>query len=335
MTARALLLALWMLLFSSISARAEEAMPEAVYRGRARAGLTVRADMRRDAEAVGGLREGQAVQILAYAPEWLTVVVGDAEDFAIGYVLRHMVEDVQTVAPDAPPYGTVKNAYVAVVAQDTLLRAAPDAQGAVLCGLPGGSRVAIESIENGWARIPYWRQVGYVYVGTLAELTPLYDAATALPGDVISAFVTFYAVNDEVLTVNRVRNITTSCAYISRTIAPGERFSFEGIAAPYSYPRGYAEAIAFFDGGTGTSMGGGVCQVSSTLYNALLSLHEGIDILMRRPHGPSGATYLPHGVDAAVGNDSLNLIFRNGYGFAVRIDASASNGVLYTALVRE
>jgi vancomycin resistance protein YoaR len=224
---------------------------------------------------------------------------------------------------------------VAVVAKDTLLRTAPSEGTSVLCGLPAGSRVAIESIENGWAKIPYWRQVGYVYVGELADLIPIYDAETALPGDVLGAFVTFYAETGSTLVANRVGNIQSACGYISRTIPPGERFSFDGIAAPYSYARGYAEAIAFFGGGTGTGMGGGVCQVSSTLYNALLPLGEGIEILMRRAHGPSGTTYLPHGVDAAVGNVNLNLIFRNRYDFPVRIEASARNGVLYTALLRE
>ncbi|MDR0896642.1 MAG: VanW family protein [Oscillospiraceae bacterium] len=334
MKALSLLLAL-LLLLGSLPAHADEAMPQAVYMGKARAGLTVRADMHRDAPALGGYRQGQAVYITAYAPEWLTVVIGDEEDFATGYVLRHMVEDIQTLLPGAPPYGTVENAYVARVAEDTLLRAQPDAGAAVLCGLPAGSRVAIQSLENGWAKIPYWRQEGYVYVGALADLTPIYPAETALPGDVLSAFVTFYSEADDALNQSRMGNIIACCGYINQTIPSGMRFDFDGIAAPYSRERGYGEAIAFYDGRTGTGMGGGVCQVSSTLYNALLPLGDGIDILMRRPHGPSGATYLPHGVDAAVGRDTLNLIFRNTYGFAVRIEAEARHGVVYTALVRE
>lgn len=74
--------------------------------------------------------------------------------------------------------------------------------------------------------------------------------------------------------------------------------------------------------------GGGTCQVSSTLYNALLQLPK-VEILQRRPHGPDGARYLPHGVDAAVGNNSLNLRFRNNYDFPIRIEGhSSSDGAL-------
>ncbi|MDR0929424.1 MAG: VanW family protein [Oscillospiraceae bacterium] len=330
----ALLLAL-LLLLGSMPARAEETMPEALWAGRTRASLSVRPEMRRDAPVLYTYAKGQRVFILDYTPEWLKVVYGDAENFGTGYVLRHMVEDVKTVKSGAEPYGMVKNTYVAVVAKDTLLRTQPDAEGAVLCGLAAGSRVAIESIENGWARIPYWRQVGYVYVGELADLTPIYEADEAQPGDVISAFTTFFAFASPQLTINRAQNIATACRFISHPIAPGERFDFAESTEPYTLPRGYAEAVALFDGGTGTGMGGGVCQVSSTLYNVLLSLDGGIEVLLRRPHGPNGATYLPHGVDAAVGNETLNLIFRNTHRFPVRIDASAHNGVLYIAMLRE
>lgn len=70
---------------------------------------------------------------------------------------------------------------------------------------------------------------------------------------------------------------------------------------PYNKGKGYLPAGALSDGTTTTSYGGGTCQVSSTLYNALLQL-PGINILYRRAHGENAAPYLPHGVDAAVGN---------------------------------
>ena len=74
--------------------------------------------------------------------------------------------------------------------------------------------------------------------------------------------------------------------------------------------------------------GGGTCQVSTTLYNALLQLPEGISILYRHAHGPSGATYAPHGVDAAVGRSNvtggtikLNLEFQNVFSFRSSLTA--------------
>ena len=61
----------------------------------------------------------------------------------------------------------------------------------------------------------------------------------------------------------------------------------------------------------------------------------GITVLKRRAHGANGASYLPHGVDAAVGNSTLNLIYRNDYDFPIRVDASAQDGALYMSMWRE
>ncbi|MFR5797123.1 MAG: VanW family protein [Christensenellales bacterium] len=75
--------------------------------------------------------------------------------------------------------------------------------------------------------------------------------------------------------------------------------------------------------------GGGTCQVSATLYNALLQLPEGISIIYRHTHVPSGATYARTAVDAAVGRSSptsgtikLNLEFQNTFDFPITIDCT-------------
>ena len=48
--------------------------------------------------------------------------------------------------------------------------------------------------------------------------------------------------------------------------------------------------------------------------------------------GFGGASYVPHGVDAAVGNEKLDLIFQNDYAFPIHIDASAKDGALFIAI---
>jgi len=58
-------------------------------------------------------------------------------------------------------------------------------------------------------------------------------------------------------------------------------------------------------------------------------------VLMRRPHGPGCARYLPMHQDAAVGNESLNFIFRNDYDFPIRILAeSKGEGVITIQIFR-
>ena len=163
----------------------------------------------------------------------------------------------------------------------------------------------------------------------VASIEPILPVEDAQAGDILSAYCSFYPLKGE-LVPGRLVNIRLGCEYICRVVEPGERFSFNEIAGPYGPAKGYEKAMSFYDGGTAPSYGGGTCQVSSTLYNVLMPLSgRGIDIVYRRSHGASGATYLPHGTDAAVGSDALDFIFRNEFDFPVRIDArSHDQGVV-------
>jgi len=109
---------------------------------------------------------------------------------------------------------------------------------------------------------------------------------------------------------------------------PGESLNFNKQIGPYRKANGYFPAPVLVNGGSQLGYGGGTCQSSSTLYNALRQI-PGITILQRRPHGPGCARYLPMHQDAAVGTDNLNLRFRNDCPFAIRIVAECTGeGVL-------
>lgn len=339
-----LLCVLWVLaLVSALPSLAEvtadvaveaEPMPTALYVGIAQTNLAIRTEMSSEAEAVGYLSKEERVQVVSYEPSWLYVVKGNDEKWVAGYVPRQYVWDLTSRQEDILPYGATPAAYSAVVGEDTPLYLEPSDKGESPFTFTKGARVAILDIQDGWAKVVYLRQYGYFYLGAVEELTPVYDAQTAQSGDLLGAFVSFYSLSTEGLNPNRMINIDVACEYISIELSEGYRFSFNGVAGPYQPRYGYLEAPSFFNGETVPSHGGGTCQVSSTLYNTLLPLGEGITVLYRRAHGPSGAAYLPHGVDAAVGNDTLDLVFRNDYGFAVRIDAVAHDGVLYIALLK-
>lgn len=315
-------------------AQAEGQRPDTAYIGVAQTDLAIRVEMSREAEAVGYCKTGDRVEIVRYEPSWLLVVQGSGDSWVTGYVLRHMVWDINPVGETALPYGAMPACYHATVSSAAPLLAEPDAGGEVLWRLTKGSRIAILEIEDGWAKVVYWRTYGYFSLDAVDGLTPVYDAHTAQAGDCLGAFVSFYSVDQEGLNPNRIVNIAQACGYISMELSPGFEFSFNAVAGPYQPSRGYLSALSLYEGETVPSFGGGTCQVSSTLYNVLLPLHEGMSILYRRPHGASGAAYLPHGVDAAVGNETIDLIFRNDYPFAVRIEASAQDGVLFVALHR-
>lgn len=307
-------------------------MPTALYSGIAKTNLAIRTEMSREASSVGSYAEGERILITGYEPEWLLVVKGTDDSWVSGYVLRHTVSEIKTIEEGALPYGTTPASYSAVIGNTVPLFSEPNDGSETIGTLTKGTRMAILEIQDGWAKVIHWRQYAYFYLDAATDLTPVYDVASAQSGDLIAAFISFYNQSQEGLNPNRMVNIAQACEYISIEMEPGFEFSFNGIAGPYQLPRGYLYGISYFEGEAVPSVGGGTCQVSSTLYNVLLPLDGGITIVYRRAHGPSGATYLPHGVDAAVGNTTLDLVFRNDYDFTVRIDASSQDGVLYIAM---
>ncbi|NLC87372.1 MAG: VanW family protein [Clostridiaceae bacterium] len=82
---------------------------------------------------------------------------------------------------------------------------------------------------------------------------------------------------------------------------------------------------------TEKGIGGGNCQVSSTLYNAIL-LVPSLEVLERHEHGKD-VTYVPDGKDAAVSYGSLDLKFKNNSNKSIRIEASSNNSSITIRLV--
>lgn len=110
------------------------------------------------------------------------------------------------------------------------------------------------------------------------------------------------------LAMSRLRNVT---------IEPGAVFSFNKTVGTFSRDQGYRKAPVSYNGQLISSFGGGVCQASTTLYNA--ALLAGLDIVERRRHRFAPG-YVPPGRDAAVAYDTIDLKFKNPYSVPIRID---------------
>jgi hypothetical protein len=102
-------------------------------------------------------------------------------------------------------------------------------------------------------------------------------------------------------------------------IPPGEEFSFNETVGPRTEDRGYRKAPIYFAGIKTQGMGGGTCQVSSTLYAATMFAH--LTILQRTAH-TRPSDYIPRGLDATVDYGVLDLRFRNQYDAALGIEAA-------------
>ena len=123
-------------------------------------------------------------------------------------------------------------------------------------------------------------------------------------------------------TSNEARNTNVKLAAqaINGTIlAPGETFSYNTVVGKRTPEKGYKEAPAYADGQTVQEYGGGVCQVSSTLYNALIG--AGLDATERKGH-TFEPSYVTPGQDATVSYMQPDLVFVNTTGHSMGIRAS-------------
>ena len=108
---------------------------------------------------------------------------------------------------------------------------------------------------------------------------------------------------------NRNNNISQACDNINGTILqPGEVFSFNGVVGQRTYDNGFLPATVIAGGEYKQDLGGGICQVSTTLYNAALKTN--LKIVERHSHAwPSD--YIAPGLDATVDWPSLDFKFEN------------------------
>lgn len=116
----------------------------------------------------------------------------------------------------------------------------------------------------------------------------------------------------------RQNNITITCKAInSKEIKPGETFSFCDTVGKSTSAKGYQEADIYVDGKKEQGLGGGNCQVSTTLYNAVSKIPE-LEVVERHQHS-GNVPYIQEGKDAAVAYGSYDFKFKNNTGNTIRI----------------
>lgn len=131
----------------------------------------------------------------------------------------------------------------------------------------------------------------------------------------------------------RLTNISITCSTLNnKVIHKGETFSFNEIVGKPSKERGYQEASVIIDHKTERGIGGGNCQVSSTLYNAVLAVPN-LAVVERHEHGKD-VTYVPDGKDAAVSFGSLDFKFRNDTEHDISINAITDNQTITIKLIQ-
>lgn len=139
--------------------------------------------------------------------------------------------------------------------------------------------------------------------------------------DLLSSFSTKYIKSNR----DRTTNLILASNKVNGTVVlPGETFSYNSTVGERTIAAGYKEAAIYKDGQVINGLGGGICQISTTLYNA--ALYANLEIVERRNHQfvPS---YANAGRDATVVYGSQDFKFKNNRNYAIKIVSSVNNGV--------
>lgn len=124
---------------------------------------------------------------------------------------------------------------------------------------------------------------------------------------------------------SRTTNLAIACKKLNgQVIQPGEVFSYNKALGKRSVENGYKEAAIYANGGVENGLGGGICQISSTLYNAVLQANLGIE----ERHNHSFITsYVEAGKDATVVYGALDFKFKNTRKYPIKLEAYLKSGV--------
>ena len=141
----------------------------------------------------------------------------------------------------------------------------------------------------------------------------------------VSSYSTKYSTSAQ--NSNRNHNMKLACNAIDNLILyPGDTFSYNGtILSKRDLKNDYLPAPILSNGQTSTGIGGGICQISSTLYNT--ALYSNMTITNRRSHSAM-VGYVPAGRDTTVSWGTVDFCFRNDLDMPVMIDAHMNNGIV-------
>ena len=146
----------------------------------------------------------------------------------------------------------------------------------------------------------------------------------------INSCISTFSTSFQTSSLTRANNINICVNAINgKILMPGETFSFNGVVGERTKERGYMEAPVIVGNKVESGLGGGICQVSSTLYNAVL--RTGIQRIERKSHSlPS--SYVGLGLDATIDWGNIDFKFENTFNYPIYIQSKIENKNIYISL---
>lgn len=304
---------------------------EAYYTATADVNLSIRKEKEENSKLLGTVYEDESVEVMETDGQWARV----RKDGVVGYVRGDHLRYYMRLDPYGPYVpGTVWYPYAAVATQEVVIT--DSETGEVLRTAPEGSIMAVSALDEDMAvTLPYDRITGRIQATGDLEFEEVKIWAEAEMGDLIAVFSTYYDPEQTTQTqIGRLHNIMQGVERLNDVIvAQGEKFYFNDFCAPYTKSNGYLEGpIINYASSDKLGYGGGICQVSTTLYNAILQIP--IEVIKWQVHSSYGISYAPLDFDAAVGNGNIDLRLRNTLPYDVRFALQAEGGVLTVRVYR-
>lgn len=141
-----------------------------------------------------------------------------------------------------------------------------------------------------------------------------------IPDDVLGKYTTTFSMED----TKRNQNMKNGMKKLNQhTLYPGETFSCNEYLVPWTKANGWKPAPTYVQGDVEDSLGGGICQVSSTMYNAVIRAE--LDVVERYPHSLS-VGYVDLAADAALADDYKDFKFKNNTKYPIYIQGIYDEG---------
>ena len=310
----------------------EEPAPfEAVYSAQAQINLSIRKEADKDSKLMGTAYKGEWLDVMFIDGDWAYVQHGDAEGFLLAEHLRYF-KRYDPYGPFIPgvqwyPYAAHVKEEVEIFDSET---------GALLRTVPEGAILVVDSLEEDMSVIlPYDRITGRIVATGSLEFESVIPWEFAQMGDLVAVFSTYYAKEQNTYAeTNRLHNMVQGVERLDNVIIPqGEKFFFNDYCAPYTKSNGYLEGpIINYTSSDKLGYGGGICQVSTTLYDAILQIP--IEVIKQQVHSSYGISYAPLDMDSAVGNGNIDLRLRNTLPYDVRLTLQITGGVITVRVYR-
>jgi len=190
-----------------------------------------------------------------------------------------------------------------------------------------GYHFPLDSAKEQLAAAKYGQTLEIPFIKISPAVTAA-ELSSKLFCDVLGSAQTPYKGKD---TNNRNTNLAIACEAINNLVLlPGETFSYNDTLGDRTADKGYKEAPSYVGGLTVDTLGGGICQVSSTLYYS--TLFADLKINERHNHGYV-SDYIPKGMDATVTWDGADFRFTNSTDYPIRIEAWRADGYVNVRII--